>query len=77
MANALTLLASVLLAGGACLLLGWRLARRRASVWYVRPHTPETLARMPLPEEAPAETFSVSQGTFVRSNLPGGGSRME
>lgn len=55
--------------------LGYRLGLRRGATWLVRPHTPRTLARMPLPEEGTQPT--VSQATFVRTNLPSSTSRME
>lgn len=54
--------------------LGYRHCQRRGAQWLVRPHTPRTLARMPLPEQASPR---VSQAAFVRTNLPGSTSKME
>lgn len=62
----------------ACVLVAYRVGYRRGlakgAQWLVRPHTRRTLARMPLPEQAEP---TISQATFVRTNLPGSTSQME
>lgn len=75
--DALTILAVSLLVGYTCYVLGYRQAWRDSPMWYVRPHTPDTLARVQQPEPIDPEELRVAEGRFVRSNLPGGGSQMD
>jgi hypothetical protein len=75
--EAIALVVIVSIVGYTGYLLGFRAAYRRSATWYVRPHTPETLARVQLPDASDAPELRVAEGRFVASDLPGGGSRME
>lgn len=75
--TALTIIVVASLVGYTGYLLGYRRACRDSTVWFVRPHTADTLARVQPPEDVEPEELRVAEGHFVASNLPGGGSRME
>lgn len=52
------------------MLVGYRLCQRRGAQWLVRPHTERSMARMPLPEQAPdPDTLVVSEATWVRGKM--------
>lgn len=69
---------TVLVVGAVAFFIGMRWgylrAKRSSAQWLVRPHTADTLARMPLPEQG---SPTVSQAAFVRTNLPGSTSTMD
>lgn len=55
---------------------GVKYGSRKNATWLVRPHTPETLNRIPRSSDG-VDLSTVKEAVFVRTNLPSSTSKME